>query len=221
MAGYSNAPEGLTERIESCVRANFRGSWPELGRLAGVPPSTIKNVKNGGDPRGKTLFKIARALGVSIDWLITGESLDHARPRSSSEVEAGADLARRDMEAKAVIDSTRTEDSRVCSTPKLRGHTRRRRSRDARAKAWNSIRILRVFTIPQLQTTAGISEGNAFMFVRRLVRAGYLRIVKECEINHPGSRTVYRLVRDTGPRQPIPWNSGEVYDQNTRGVANG
>jgi len=101
---------------------------------------------------------------------------------------------------------------------KARGYTRRRPSSDARARAWTSMRILRNFTVPQLQMTAAISEANIFVYVRCLVRAGYLRIVKERELNRPGSRSVYQLVRNTGPLQPIPQRSGEVYDPNVREV---
>jgi len=217
MAGYSNAPEGLKERIEFCVRANFRGNWPELGRLAGVPPSTLKNLRRGGDPRGRTLLKLACALNVTVDWLLAGESLDHVGPRLPSESETDNDLPERRY-AEANVDLAPTKDAGERSMSKPRGYTRRRPSSDARAKAWISMRVLQHFTLPQLQMTAGITEGNLFVFMRRLVRAGYLRIVKEREINCPGSRTVYQLVRNTGPLQPIPWNNGEVYDQNTREV---
>lgn len=101
---------------------------------------------------------------------------------------------------------------------KPRGYTRHRPISDARAKAWTSMRILQCFTLPQLQITAEGTEGNLFVFVRRLVRAGYLRIAKEREINRPGSRTVYQLVRNTGPLRPIPQRSGVVYDPNIREV---
>lgn len=219
MASYRNTPEGLTKRIELCVRAKFDGSWSEFGRAAGVPPSTLKNIARGGDPRSKTLLAIARALGVSIDWLVAGEPLDHVEPRSLPAAES--DPAQWDAEAKDAGGHERVDYPGAPLVPKLRGHTRHRQISDARAKAWQSMRILRAFTIPQLSMTAGIAEGNAFVFTRRLVRAGYLRVVKEREINRPGSRTVYALTRDTGPRHPIPWNSGEVFDQNLQEVVNG
>jgi len=101
---------------------------------------------------------------------------------------------------------------------KTRGYTRRRPSSDARAKAWVSMRILQQFTLPQLQMTSGISEGNLFVYLRRLVQVGYLWIVKEHEINRPGSRTTYQLVRNTGPLHPIPQRTGEVYDPNVQQV---
>lgn len=86
----------------------------------------------------------------------------------------------------------------------------------ARARAWNSMRILRSFTLADLMRTAEIREENADHFIRAIRRAGFIRVEKP----NRGSRTatVYRIVRDTGPLAPIPWKNGEVLDQNTRTI---
>ncbi len=102
--------------------------------------------------------------------------------------------------------------------PKLRGYTRRRPFNDDRAKAWRCMRILRMFTLPQLKMTSEIRMDNLFFYVRRLVQAGYLRIAKKRETGRPGSYTVFQLARNTGPLQPIPQRSGMVYDPNVREV---
>lgn len=86
----------------------------------------------------------------------------------------------------------------------------------ARARAWQSMRIMRRFTQDELQMTAEIRKGNVKFFVKRLLDAGYLVIAQARRGGHAPNR--YQLVRDTGPLAPIPWMNGEMFDPNTRQI---
>lgn len=91
----------------------------------------------------------------------------------------------------------------------------------ARDRAWQSIRIMRCFALPDLVATAEIGEDNAKKFVRGLERAGYLKRVQEKRNGHKGGHVVYRLVRDTGPHTPRLQTDGRTYDTNEHNVIDG
>lgn len=69
----SEAPEtGLQERLK--VAAQLVGGPDALSKLAEIPRSTFANYLSGrNDPKTGALVAIARAAGVSIGWLATGE----------------------------------------------------------------------------------------------------------------------------------------------------
>lgn len=94
------------------------------------------------------------------------------------------------------------------------GQHRKRATLKARAQAWQSMRIMRTFTIPDILATADIGEHNLRRFILRLERAGYLARVKSNNNGQAGSRTIYRLARNSGPKVPVLWNDGGVYDPN-------
>ena len=48
-------------------------SVPDLVKLSGVPRRTIQEMENRGDCRMSTAYKIAEALGVSLDELWQSE----------------------------------------------------------------------------------------------------------------------------------------------------
>lgn len=87
-----------------------------------------------------------------------------------------------------------------------------------RARAWQAMRVLVRFTGPQIEMAAEIGEANLQRFIRALVRTGYLLIERERVSGRAASHNVYRLVRNSGPKTPILWNSGEVFDENLRRV---
>jgi DNA-binding IscR family transcriptional regulator len=94
-------------------------------------------------------------------------------------------------------------------------HTRVfRRLPRARDRAWQSIRILRQFTLADLVATAEIGRDNARKFVLGLRRAGYVREVREKRNGHRGGYAIYRLTRDTGPHAPRMQSDGRTYDTN-------
>jgi hypothetical protein len=72
-----------------------------------------------------------------------------------------------------------------------------------RERAWQSMRILRQFTLPQLQVTSGISYDNAKKLVQRLEQAGYLVRTHAPRHPRPGAFITWALVRNTGPAVPI------------------
>jgi hypothetical protein len=86
----------------------------------------------------------------------------------------------------------------------------------ARRKAWQSMRILRIFTLASLQSTAGIGERNARHFCNLLKATGYINLVSRAT-GRPGSHNTFRLVRDTGPKCPII-RDGQVFDPNNRAL---
>lgn len=61
-------------QIFSRVSAKLDGrpmKW--LAAEAGVPSSTLSDMKGGKVPRAQTMIAIARALKVDLEWLLTGE----------------------------------------------------------------------------------------------------------------------------------------------------
>jgi hypothetical protein len=53
----------------------------DFARRAGIPPSSLQHILDGGKPNVAKLVSIARAGGVSVDWLATGEGpRDRAPP---------------------------------------------------------------------------------------------------------------------------------------------
>lgn len=77
-----DAIPGLAERLLE-ARTAKKLSQRELGDLAGLPHSKIANIEGGGmksGATGRTLIKLADALGVSLDWLC-GRQEPPAKPR--------------------------------------------------------------------------------------------------------------------------------------------
>jgi len=101
----------------------------------------------------------------------------------------------------------------------VKGQVRTVSRAKAQTRAWQSMRILRIFTLPQIVITAEISHNNLRKYARKLERAGYLHRLPHLNVGRPGSHIRYRLVQDSGPLAPMPrkW-SDEVYDQNLKQV---
>lgn len=91
----------------------------------------------------------------------------------------------------------------------------------ARDRAWQSMRILRQFSLPDLVATAEIGQANARKYVIGLRRSGYLVLAREKDEGRAGGHEVYRLVRDTGPRAPRLQSDGCTYDPNQHQIHNG
>ncbi len=93
-----------------------------------------------------------------------------------------------------------------------------RRSPRVRDRIWQSMRVLRRFTLPDLVATTGASRENAKKYVRGLVRAGYLRCLSPYARGRKGGHAVWMLARDTGPHAPRLQADGQTYDPNERRV---
>jgi transcriptional regulator with XRE-family HTH domain len=65
--------DDLAQRLSTLVDARFGGNWADMSRAAGLRPSTVQKIKDGADPRASTLLRIAQALGVSVDGLLSGK----------------------------------------------------------------------------------------------------------------------------------------------------
>jgi len=100
------------------------------------------------------------------------------------------------------------------------GATSTRSSAVATQQAWQAMRVMKRFTTADLLTVASIGESMVHKYVHALATSGHLRCVQPRVSGRPGSRDVWQLVRDTGPKAPIKRWKGGVYDANT-GVAYG
>lgn len=96
-----------------------------------------------------------------------------------------------------------------------RGRHARSVSVNARYRAWQSMRILRRFTLPDLVATAEINNNNAQKYVDALSKGGYLRLVKPRASGVKGGHAVWQLVKNTGPNPPRIWSNGRIWDPNT------
>lgn len=64
--------EGLAERIRQC--ADIAGSGDELARLTAIPRRTLEYYLTGqSEPKVARCVDIAKAVGVDIGWLASGE----------------------------------------------------------------------------------------------------------------------------------------------------
>ncbi|MBI5056960.1 MAG: hypothetical protein HZB61_10140 [Nitrospirae bacterium] len=70
---------------------------------------------------------------------------------------------------------------------------------------WKTIRIVRDFTIHDIQIITGLPRGSISVYVSSLSRAEYIRRVglrKDCPGFAPRSK-VWRLIKNTGPKAPL------------------
>jgi hypothetical protein len=72
-----------------------------------------------------------------------------------------------------------------------------------RLKVWQSMRILKRFTVADLCRTSGAKRNNARKFVQRLVAHGYVAVLPGFVSGRAGSYRSYRLVKDCGPNHPM------------------
>lgn len=86
-------------------------------------------------------------------------------------------------------------------------------------RVWQSMRIHRRFTAPDLMTTAEAGETAVHKYLKALHAAGYLRLAQPRVSGRPGSFDLWALVRDSGPLAPIRRRDGSgVFDPNTQQV---
>lgn len=104
--------------------------------------------------------------------------------------------------------------------PRTKGAYSLRSQAPGLQRVWQSMRILRRFTVPDLVATAELGESASGKYVRALARAGFVRLVQALQSGKAGSRNVWQLVRGAdSPIAPIVRKDGSgVFDPNT-GVA--
>lgn len=72
-----------------------------------------------------------------------------------------------------------------------------------RCKIWQSMRIMRRFTVVDLCRTTGASRSNVRKFIKRLEVHGYVAQQGEFAGGRAGEFRGLRLVKDIGPRHPL------------------
>lgn len=73
-----------------------------------------------------------------------------------------------------------------------------------RQKMWQSMRILKRFTIPDiLRTVQGSTLTNAYKYFGRMEKAGIIGKVGSYISGRPGEYQAYALMKDTGPVMPV------------------
>lgn len=80
------------------------------------------------------------------------------------------------------------------------------------------MRIMGRFTSAHIEITAGIGRANLIKYMRALREAGFIRVTQPRVSGRPGSYDVYQLVRNSGPKAPMLWRNGQVFDPNTESV---
>jgi hypothetical protein len=83
---------------------------------------------------------------------------------------------------------------------------RKPRPNTMRRKVWQSMRIKKVFTIPDLCRTSGADSSNVRKFIHRLAEHGYVALHEPNESGQAGSYHVWRLVKNIGPDHPMKCN---------------
>ena len=68
-----------------------------------------------------------------------------------------------------------------------------------RQRLWAAMRVLKEFDLPTVCMAAETGEKGALEFLNALTNTGFLRVLR-CD--HVGT-TIYRLVRNTGPKHPV------------------
>lgn len=72
-----------------------------------------------------------------------------------------------------------------------------------RQKMWQSMRIMKRFSIPDiLRTVTGATVTNARKFFARLEACGYIGRIGSYVSGRPGEYKAYALLKDTGPVMP-------------------
>lgn len=75
-------------------------------------------------------------------------------------------------------------------------------SDQACTRLWKSMGVLMQFTSAELVATSDTGVSHTGKYLRKLVAAGYLRVVTAKAQGVPGGHTVYQLIRNTGPHAP-------------------
>ncbi|MBD2006326.1 MULTISPECIES: hypothetical protein [Cyanophyceae] len=89
---------------------------------------------------------------------------------------------------------------------------------DPKARMWKAIRILKKFTLADLQGTAEVPSKVAWKYVNFLCRTGFLHLLNP-DARRSASKRVYMLARNTGPISPTVCRLGkreQVLDFNTK-----
>lgn len=96
--------DNITTRIDKLL-SEWKISKAELSRKTEIPVTTIKNwINNGAIPSAEAAYKVAKYLGVTVEWLVNGDPLQVAEPVKNYE--------KYSEQERALIDIFRHLDSR-------------------------------------------------------------------------------------------------------------
>lgn len=85
---------------------------------------------------------------------------------------------------------------------------------DGRERMWQSMRILRQFTVPDLIATASVGQNRAYAYLGLLAADGYVKKLRPHFAGHGAPQpAVWKLMRDTGPAAPRA-RRGKLFDPN-------
>lgn len=87
------------------------------------------------------------------------------------------------------------------------------RGLQARQRIWKSMRMLRQFTVADLEATAEAERSHIGHYLRALTAAQYVQCEQPVQSGKRGGHATYRLLRSTGPVAPRLSSDG-VYDAN-------
>ncbi len=99
-----------TPFAERLVQARGERTRPEVAEALGIPVSTLANYEQGRTfPDQETLAKMKEVLGVSLDWLVTGE--EGERPAEATPSDFDETLL--DRIANEIAEVYRAENARI------------------------------------------------------------------------------------------------------------
>lgn len=107
----------MYKRIKECMAKKGIKYDTELERLAGITTGALKNIKNGHSPSPENAIRIASALGVSVNYLVTGEIPENAESvRRKDEARRILDILG-DSEIEAILPTLRMLANSISITP--------------------------------------------------------------------------------------------------------
>ncbi|MDE2468834.1 MAG: hypothetical protein KGL35_08840 [Bradyrhizobium sp.] len=79
-----------------------------------------------------------------------------------------------------------------------------------RTRMWQSMRILRQFTVEEIVATACVSAQAAYRYINALAGDGYLECLRSYKAGRGDPhRALWKIKRDTGPFAPIGGGRGD------------
>ena len=91
-----NQPNSIGDRIK-LARNDAGHTRKSLGEATKIPSSTLEKYERGDmDPNTARLTKICETLGVTVDWMMNGDSVDQNEDASPSYKSANAELPSHD-----------------------------------------------------------------------------------------------------------------------------
>ncbi len=100
-------------------------SRAEIAEALGIPSSTLANYEQGRTfPDQETLAKMKDVLGVSLDWLVTGDANTRTPEAVPTAVRAGVDEELMARVAEGIAEVYKAENARIYTGPLVRAAAR-------------------------------------------------------------------------------------------------